>query len=546
MRFDAAVVVLIVAVCASPGGAEPDTAPFRVPDPEELNEALAEGLIDYQDYSELMEISTAASLTPADSLFLLQFPDLLVGLPANPLMNPEEGSGHEISPIAPSKPRLQRQELLFRQHNSLGPAGENKRFYRVHGRPGQWAYHGELEAQSPGGPQWQRRAVEYNVKSDSGSGTRLVFGSFKETIGMGVMYGYHGRLFSKSADGKSTVRFIYPSFGGANGVLAAIANGHREMLIIYDTDRNEQFAKHMAAVSVPLTHRSFRITVSGGYGNLRNRSLDKTLSATFLSLHGEKKTPGLVISGEAVVSHWQDRFPPAAALNVAWNRAGASARFTGWTYRADYPAFFAGGPSSRRARAERLDDIDLSYSDRYRGETGVILKSTQLLTSRLQLSSAISYAVRDFNDDRGEVRLGLTRSLDDTHRLKIGCYWRRDRLYSDRYLQRRVQIEIIRLTGGSTSRLVLGHRYDSDSGRDDFLVLVENRWVASWGIVGLICKLDRLRPQALQNEYLYVTAMYDTRLNRYLASVVKYSYRYRRDVRDDRYGMIRWDIRCEI
>jgi hypothetical protein len=493
-----------------------------------------------------MEISTAASLTPADSLFLLQFPDLVAGLPANPLMNPDEGSERDISPIAPSRYHLQRQELLFRQNNPLGTAGENQRFCRIHGRPGRWAYHGELESQSSGDPQWRRRAVEYNVRSDSGMAARLAIGNFKETIGLGVMYGYHGRLFSKSADTKSTEGFIYPSFGGANGVLAAIANRHREMLILYDTDRNEQFSKQMAAVSVPLTHRSFTITVSGGYGHLRNRSLDKTQSAVFLSLHGEKKTPGLVISGETVVSHFKDRFPPAAALNVAWNRAGASARFTGWTYRADYPSFFAGGPSSRRTHAERLDDIDLSFNDRYRGETGVILKSTQPLTSRLQFNSAICYAVRDFNDDRGEVRLGLTRSLDDTHRLKIGCYWRRDRLYSDRYLQRRVQIEIIRLAGGARSRLALGHRYDSNLGRDDFLVLVENRWAASWGILGLICKLDRLRPQALQNEYLYVTAMYETRLNRYLASVVKYSYRYRRDVQDDRYGLIRWDIRCEI
>ena len=520
--------------------------PFRVPDPEELNEALAEGLIDYQDYTELMEISTAASLTPADSLFLLQFPDLLAGLSANPLMNSDEGSGRDISPPTSSKSHIQRQELLFRQHNSLGPAGENKRLCRIHGRSGRWEYQGELEGQSSGNTQWRRRAVEYGLQNDSGNGIRLVAGNFKETIGLGVMYGYHGRLFSRSADTRSTEGFIYPSFGGANGVLAAITNRRRRTLIVYDTDRSEQFAKQMAAISVPLMNRSFTVTVSAGYGSLRNRVLDKTLSAAFLSLHGEKKSPGLVISGETVVSHWQDGFPPAAALNVAWNRAGASARFTGWTYRADYPSFFAGGPSSRRTRTELLDDLELTYSDRYRGETGIILKSTQPLTSRLQFNSAICYAVRGFNDDRGEVRLGLARSLDDTHRLKIGCYWRRDRVYSDRYLQRKFQIEIIRLTRESTSRLALGHQFDSNSGRDDFLILIENRWVASWGIVGLTCKMDRLRRQAMQSEYLYVTAMYETRLNRYLASVVKYSYRYRRGVHDDRYGLIRWDIRCDI
>ena len=76
------VIFCLVAVTAIP----PPVQAIYVPEPEEILEAYVNGLIEYPDYITLLEISRGIRRTPADTLDYVQFPDLLIGLTANPYL----------------------------------------------------------------------------------------------------------------------------------------------------------------------------------------------------------------------------------------------------------------------------------------------------------------------------------------------------------------------------------------------------------------------------------------------------------------------------
>ncbi len=517
------------------------SAPFNIPDPEEVYEAYSDGFIDYEEYRALLEISRGRRFMRSDSLFLLQFPDLLTGFSSNPLFTPVADT--LISPqreegIIPS--RWNRQ-LLYRQYQKLTGEDERKRLFRFRSSRDRLTLYGEYETEYSGAHKWGRRYLEYSLTNQSGDYSMTV-GSYKDRFGLGLIYGYHGQLLDRPDESDDWERLLYPRYGGSNGVIMTVKREVGEYKVIYDTDRNEAFGKDYLGFSVPLTggNRSFQL--SGGYGRLRNRANQSRLGATFLSMYGRSNIFLSDADFELAIASFDKKMPVAGALYFRRKRRVVSVTVTGWHYDGDFPSWFSGGPSSRRYRTISPGDIGLSVRDRFAGETGGVVKTTTALSKKLSLHSALGYAWRGFDDNRVETRLGVKYRLNDIYRTKVDCYLRSDGLYSGDRSQRRIQYELVRDKGNLRSRIVFGHRFDRYGERDDYLVYFESRLINRLGRLRFLCKLDRLRFDRVKNNYVYVALSHETEISGGFSSYIKYSYRYRRGQPGNSYGMLRWDF----
>jgi len=545
VRFRTFFAVLILTTGTALSGADKQEEIFRVPEPEEIHEAFRQGFIDYRDYRELLEISRSEFLTREDSVYLRGFPDLLVGLSSNPLFV-EEPKEESLPSVKKAEEAGWRQALLLRQYHRLKRTEDRRRLYRLRGDADDFEYYGEVECGYTNRREWNRRYLTYRYSISGKMSLSVTAGNFKERFGLGLIYGYYGHLLSASNSVDEGEKVLYPHYSGANGVRIKVGNRYRPSTIIYDTDRNGSFFSQAASLSMPVEIRKKIWRFSALYGRIKNRTRSISGIMVLGSLYGEMSIAGSEAEMELALGRDDGRWSWAAAGAWNWREDRTYLSLDAWTYDDNFPSYFCGGPSSRRSRTISVDRLEFSYSDRYRGETGLIAKSSIPVYDIFRFRTASGYAVRDFDDNRIEARVGVESRFIKSYILEIDCYWRHDDLYSESRRQRRFQLELKKLGVNSRLRLVLGHVMQDYRDRKDFLILGEYRQDYTGGRWALLCKLDGLRGERFYHNYLYVTGYNKVKLRQGIETILKYTYRYRRANPEDSYGTVRVDFNWVI
>lgn len=528
--------VLVAAVVAN------EIASVVVPDPEEIAEAFENGFLDYEDYRALLEISTEGCLSREDTLFLLQFPDLLTGYTTNTEFNQDDLSLGASSPAKPTVSVSRTHGLLLRHDQKLTTQMQSRQLGRIHAARGPCRYYGEWQWESDGVMHPGRRFIEYRFVHADDTAARLTIGSFNDRFGMGLLYGYHGQLFRKAAVGDGLEGFLFPRYGGSNGLRLTLGSGNKKPVIIYDTDRNEEFVKHFIGAAVPVSIGSQPVKVSAAYGLLRARGSHASVEAAYLSGTGGVKSNTTAAQYELATAVRDGTMTTALAGEGRVKRGKGTVTVSAWRYGDGYPAWFSGGPSSRRSRTSTVDEITLSWSDRYGGETGGAIRVKQEMTGRVSLHTTFGYAWRGESDYRAEALMGITGKVTARYRVKLDCFWRRDNLYSGERGQRRIQMELVRQQATMRTRIVVGHRLDQSNNRDDFLFFAEQKISGRYGTMTMTGKLDRFQPDDIKTQAVYLTVGHQAAVSGRLGSAVKYSYRYHRGSSSGTYGQFRWDL----
>lgn len=539
------IVCVAILISISPAARCDDS--FRVPDPEEIYESFQDGFIDYNDYLTLLEISRRQILSAADSAFIRQFPDLMAGLSTNPLIAVTEGEKIETKSRKEEIPvKKYSQNALFRQYHRFSKDDDRKWLLRLRNSYGRYTIYGEYEEAYSGRQKWDRRYIDFDAGKKHGYQIGVRVGNFNDEFGLGLIYGYHGQLLSHSDDPGDMERFLYPGYGGSNGVRLIATKGKGHYKIVFDSDRNEDFRKEHGAVSIPMRLINHDFQLSGGWGQLTNRADNVSVGSGRLSLYGKSGAKKSIVEYEFAMAEIDGKAKVAAALNSRWQKLATRLNLSGWHYDNKFPSWFSGGPSSRRYRTIELDEIDLSFSDRFAGESGLVARVVHNLSTKSTLNSAFGYAWRGHDDNRLEIRLGLAYKPAKIYRLKIDFYRREDNSYFENRHIYKTQIDLVRSETDSRIRLVMGHRYDRYGERDDFLVFLEGRFVEKFGRLIVSIKVDRIDFRDLINRYTYFALAHETKIGSGFRSYVKYSYRYRRGTPQNSYGMLRWDIAWDI
>ncbi|MCP4566346.1 MAG: hypothetical protein GY841_02065 [FCB group bacterium] len=514
-----------------------------IPDPEELYEALIDGFIDYTDYIAFLEISRGGPGLKTDSLYLDRYPDLLAGLTANPHMIFSDDTSSTENGRSGSEPTRWRQAVLYRQYQKLIPGNDSKRVYRIGISRERLTVYGEFDQYYSGSRHFGRRYAEFDQFDSTGNGLHLTVGNYSDRIGLGLVYGYHGQLFSRTGSGDGQDGLPYPHYGGSNGIRLIRRMGIQAIKLLYDRDQSVEFGKDFGALSVPIKIFAQSTLLSAGFGHLRNRQTDDATEIWLLSSYFSGKSKVWRYQTELAVAGRAGDISKATAVDVTGKQGGGvTIRLTGWQYDRNYPTWFSGGPSSRRYMTRSLDNIDLNYSDRFAGETGMAGRTSLSLSPRWRLITAVAYAWRGDDDNRAEWRGGLVYRAGREYRVKFDCYWRADNLYSGQCSQRRMHVDFVHQRGSLRTRTFLGHRHDRHNQRNDFLIGCENTYDVHDFRIKLVFKLDRLIVDDPRNNHLYAAIAYETTVSKSMSSYIKYSRRYRRGLPGSSYGELRWDI----
>ncbi|MCK5125052.1 MAG: hypothetical protein KAR42_02245 [candidate division Zixibacteria bacterium] len=515
-----------------------DEAQFRVPEPEEIEEALASGLIEYHDYLALLETVRKSRLTKADTLFLQSFPNLQIGY----------SSGIEnVTPLADEAPSIANVDsdtafhiqgnILSRNYGRLKGNGEFQRLGRVDVHSEMLSIYGEFEKSYNGNQRWLNRSVSFTSDLQSNTPLIIQLGSYRSKFGMGLVYGYHGQFFTKDVDRDDTEKLLFPNYGGGNGIL--IDAGRKQLLI--DLERNARSAKLFTGISIPFTIHKHNVALSAGYGRLQNRIEDLSDDAVYFSVFSNicLRTPLIV---EIAVSRWQKRFKTAASAQFSWKNYPTNLAVDFWRYENEYPAFFSGGMSSRRSETLEIKALDLSYQNRRAGETGVRIRSTHRINDRFLFTVLSGYYDRTSGMNRLEGKCGLEYTIGKQYSVILSGYLRRDDIKLGERVKQRLQGEIKRKSESLQSRLVFGYQYDKYYNRNDFILFIENRLVKSFGKLYVMCKLDKIKLDDLKNNYMYLSVSHETEVTDRFSTMVKYSRRYSRTTSDSDSNIARLDI----
>jgi hypothetical protein len=516
------------------------------PSPEELYEAFENGFLEYNDYIELLEIIRKENISPADSQVIAQYPDIIAGFSSNPYLEniSGESSGKDVTKTQANE-KLLNQSILFRQYHKLEPDQQNQRLIRYSGVKDYLEIYGEWENNYAGHQRWLRRYARLKLPGNGQTFPTITLGNYKEKFSMGLVYGYHGQLISKSSERDDLEKFLLPNYGGSNGALLIWPTKNGIARIIFDYDRNESYRKILSGISIPINLFSVTTFLSGAHGEITNRDLNSNSDVSYLSL-GFVPDKSPMKQCELALAYNNSKLTTAGAINARWDKGAILLNINGWHYDNRYPSYFSGGPSSRRSRTLCLEEIELSYSDRYAGETGGAVNTSYSMTKRTQIKTSLGYADRSANDNRLEAKAGIIRFLSEIYTAKLNCYWRYDNLYSDDKAQRRVQLEINRNRSTINGRLVLGYYFDRYYNRNDYMFLAETRVKDKWGKFHFLIKLDRIKLTRIKNNYIYTTVSHETTVSENISSYIRYGYRYRANYGDERYVTLRWDINWRI
>lgn len=508
-----------------------DSLLVNIPQPEEIDEAYNSGLLEYQDYIALLETVRQARLSRADSLFLLSFPDLQMGLSTG-LDNSAEFSGNvEEDKTPPPQVHL---DALLRNSYRLKDRPDRKNLMRIGASVADWAGALEVARAYDGAYDWNRRSISY---STGGTDNRFVLGNYSAYLGLGVVYGYHGRLLNKDADREESNKILFPKYGGGNGF---VANWNGKT-ILADFDRGDEFSSQFGGILIPYLKTQAVIV---GYGRVYNRSLKQAASSAYISLAGQYIGDSR-FRYEAAVALRRDKLRPAIVISSAWKKGRTRSEISIWHYHQQYPSFFSGSISSRRSRMRTIDDIDFSYSNRRAGETGALIRTSCRFSSVLRIFVRTAYNQRHSGMNRIETEAGMRRDLGEMYYISLKAFYRHDSLSSGEDIEKKLQAEIIRGSGGTRTRLAVRYRFDRRQEYNYYTIYLENRLASVIGDLYIICKWDKLYLSDMKNEYMYLSLACKGNIGTNLRSRMHYSYRYNRGGAEN-YGTVRWDIVYEL
>jgi hypothetical protein len=535
--------VLLALSCALWAGNNHQGETLPIPEPEDVYEALQSGLIDYDDFQRLLEIAETGRLTAQDSVYLLGFPDLLFSLSGNPLIDQADSISADKNKST-GRSDGNRQTALFRQSYQLDPDGGLSQLCRIQSDYGRWSFAGQMGKDVSGGMQWKRRQVAYRITDDAKQQSTLILGNFSEQFGLGVVYGYHGLFLHKPTDRATDQEFLFPKYGGSNGAALTLARNGGEVKAIIDIDRADSVEERFFGISLPWNLSFTEIQASVAYGKLRQRLTGASAEAAFFSLTGKSFTDKYDLKYEGALARQSQQSSYAAAVTAAWKGDGVMVRANGWHYEADYPSWFAGGPSARRYQNSNLDELDFSYRNRFSGETGALVKSDFKVGSATTLQTAAGYSRRDVDNNRAEAKVAVKQMIGRGYHGGLQFYWRGEDMGADSGRQDRALGELVRDINKVKIRLAASYRFDRNGGRNDWLMLMETKATVRTGVWQTLIKVDRLRWSDLRNQYLYLVFGHESPVGNNLKSAVRYVYRYSRG--GDSYGTIRWEVRWDI
>lgn len=437
---------------------------------DELYEALLNSEINYQQYHVLRE-----AILEGVGLFKYHLLDEIPNLSHFLEVERPLSTALQAEQLAPFKSMLEigRRsfgEFRYRYRHDLDQEKPSQYFGSMRVSRGRIAAYGALHREQGGDERVINRYMEY--RNPSGVVREIRVGSFTRRLGMGSAFGHRGRLlnFAGRIDDES---FLFPDFGGYNGVFSEIRVGRAEVQLLSSFNRDTDHSLSTAAGMLTYRFRAWRSGLIVGVNRIRNRHTDASLNDVKIALPVRYRYKGGYVSMETSVQAGHARGWSGIQIEGRNRFETAEIKYAGWSYANRYLDLSGGSKTGRSIRKRYLEDVDFELNDRRSGHAGGMIKTIVLVTDQMQLVNAMLYSAQHRDSADFQLLSGLL------HESERGPSWRLDHLVKSRrrivgtavtsITSHRTRFEI-RFTAGQTA-LRSYIAYNTSSDRPDFMSL---------------------------------------------------------------------------
>jgi len=361
-----------------------------------------------------------------------------------------------------------------------------------------------LQREYSGNERLVGRGLTY--RSADGPVRDIRLGNFSRRLGLGTIVGYRGKLFdySDQIDGES---FLYPDYGGQNGLYSRLRAGVIEAQSMVSVQRDSEFRLVTKAVMFSHASGSFQLGLIVAGNSLVNRTTGKDITDYKTGIHWQYRYAGGYNRSELSLQAGERKGLAGAVTEGRHRFRPADVRYALWRYSDDYLNLSGGGKAASLSSRQMLDAVEFNYSCKRAGQTGGLFKSLVDLTSSLKLSNSFLYAAIDSDTADLQWLSGLMHTASGgwavtlDHLRKTKRRVRDDRPNDSTSTRTRLELR----TGQGLGRLRTYLAWNTRSRGKDFLTAFARftREFAAYGRIELWGKVDRIEPSNFSPDYWY-------------------------------------------
>ncbi len=237
---------------------------------------------------------------------------------------------------------------------------------------GRFRVHFRARSEEDERPGLEERSVYYDSKQ--GPIERLVFGTVREKLGLGVTLGRRVALTASlrtPEEGGSTL--LVPRLGRYNGVFASLRTGGLSPVVLISENRYALVTDRVLAASLGREGERHSIGAIGARQSLIGGVSGEAFERDFLALFGATRVGLVEISGE---SSWSPGHGLGSELRIESRGAVFESGATVWHYGTDYVNLHSGGTADTdRSTFDVLPEDDIEIRDRQAGERGALIET---------------------------------------------------------------------------------------------------------------------------------------------------------------------------
>ncbi len=370
-----------------------DLSTVVIPSEDELVDAFILGEIDYYQFLALKEILThgidSSNIHLLDEIPNLSFfvtprvtkTDLLADEQQAAFIKTEPAGGRYSGFVMYRHYREVEERGRYGFRNSYGA--------KVGGR---WDFSLQLQREYSGRERIVGRYIGYRNKRSPVREVRL--GSYTRRLGLGTVFGYHGKLL-ESSNRICNESLLFPDYGGFNGAYGRVVSKGMTAEGLVSILRDSDYSLLSNGLLVEFNTGGLRPGLLLGRNLLRRRSTGETVVDVKYGLTSRLDYNDGHTSFEFCLQGGERRGWGAVVIEGGIDPGASQLRYAGWFYGNDYMDLTGGSKAGNVHYREELMTLEFDYSAKRTGQKGCLLRSLVPLDGETNLLNSFIYAMRN-------------------------------------------------------------------------------------------------------------------------------------------------------
>jgi hypothetical protein len=407
MLFRGTVLILLVLLCGVVRAQELSTSIFLSED--ELDEALRNGELTYEQYQNLKEIMQFG-IDSVSQYLLDEIPNLMYLLDTDTTTSDLTEQDQTAGFASRSRTPHSRGSVTWRYTTLLEE--DSRSWYRsaIDLKPvKRWRLRMHVNRESSGVERVTARSLGYLNRS--GFLRRVEMGNFTTRFGLGTVFGHRGKMldFSEQIDGES---FLFPDYGGYNGVLADMQAGSFALHAFGSVTRDEQHRISSGGLFIEDERGSFRPGVILGVNQVTERGSGASVTIPMAALTSQMKYNQGSLAAEFSRQGGKVSNATSAVVEGRHRFESVEMRYAGWFYGENFVDMTAGSKSSPISVRDSLETVRFGFNSRRAGQAGFMMKTVVPLSDGVSCTGALLFADAGKGRDRQQFAGSLIHHID--------------------------------------------------------------------------------------------------------------------------------------